>query len=239
MRLCYASRARRSSKVTSPTDPGIDRCPRPIRQPSTDMMRTEEARPVRLADYRPPDWLVETVHLDVRLDPTRSPVHATLKLRPNPPPGRRRRSISTATGSPWCLIDAPHCLPWPSLYAVSFRLTSSHVLLHLLTAAIGRLCCKSLFAPSTANFSGCRSGFRVNMWGTSPPGDKLTGDFGNEPDTTLISDRGLFRLLAGNLSPGVFRLLQHNRHNLDLWRGPTLVRKSLQSGHLSRFMSTR
>jgi hypothetical protein len=47
------------------------------------------------------------------------------------------------------------------------------------------------------------------MWGTSSPGDKLTGDFGNEPDTTLISDRGLFRLLAKNLSPGVFRLLQH------------------------------
>ena len=50
------------------------------------------------------------------------------------------------------------------------------------------------------------------MWGTSSPGDKLTGDFGNEPDATSISDRGLFRLLAGNLSPGVLRLLQHNRH---------------------------
>jgi hypothetical protein len=50
------------------------------------------------------------------------------------------------------------------------------------------------------------------MWGTSSPGDKLTGDFGNEPDTTLISDHGLFRLPAGKLSPGVFRLLQHNRH---------------------------
>ena len=48
------------------------------------------------------------------------------------------------------------------------------------------------------------------MWGTSSPGDKLTGDFGNEPDATSISDRGLFRLLAGHLSPGVFRLLQHN-----------------------------
>ena len=48
------------------------------------------------------------------------------------------------------------------------------------------------------------------MWGTSSPGDKLTGDFGNKPDATSISDRGLFRLLAGNLSPGVFRLLQHN-----------------------------
>ena len=41
------------------------------------------------------------------------------------------------------------------------------------------------------------------MWGTSSPGDKLTGDFGNEPDATSISDRGLFRFLAGNLSPGV------------------------------------
>src|SRR5262245_14025356 len=51
------------------------------------MMRTEEARPVRLADYRPPDWLVETVHLDVKLDPNRSPVRATLKLRPNPAAG--------------------------------------------------------------------------------------------------------------------------------------------------------
>src|SRR3954464_10827177 len=73
-----------------------------------------------------------------------------------------------------------------------------------------RLCCKSLFAPLIANFSSCRRGFRVNRWGTSSPGDKLTGDFGNEPDATSISDRGLFRLLAGNLSPGVFRLLQHN-----------------------------
>ena len=40
-----------------------------------------------------------------------------------------------------------------------------------------RLCCKSLFAPLIANFSSCRRGFRVNMWGTSSPGDKLTGDF--------------------------------------------------------------
>ena len=41
------------------------------------------------------------------------------------------------------------------------------------------------------------------MWGTSSPGDKLTGDLANEPDATSISDRGLFCLLAGNLSPGV------------------------------------
>ena len=34
------------------------------------MMRTEEHRPVRLSEYRPPDWLVETVDLDVKLHPT-------------------------------------------------------------------------------------------------------------------------------------------------------------------------
>jgi aminopeptidase N len=48
-----------------------------------NMMRTEEARAIRLSDYRPPDWLVETVHLDVALDPTRTRVCATLKLKPN------------------------------------------------------------------------------------------------------------------------------------------------------------
>ena len=51
------------------------------------MMRTEEPRPVRLSEYRPPDWLVETVDLDVKLHPTRTPVRATLKLKPNPAAG--------------------------------------------------------------------------------------------------------------------------------------------------------
>jgi aminopeptidase N len=46
-------------------------------------MRTEEARPVRLKDYRPPDWLVETVALDVSLHPTATTVRAKLKLKPN------------------------------------------------------------------------------------------------------------------------------------------------------------
>jgi aminopeptidase N len=46
-------------------------------------MRTEEARPVRLEDYRPPDWLVETVELDVKLDPVATLVRATLTLRLN------------------------------------------------------------------------------------------------------------------------------------------------------------
>jgi aminopeptidase N len=47
-------------------------------------MRTEEPRPVRLKDYRPPDWLIDTVHLDVSLHPTAATVRAKLKIKPNP-----------------------------------------------------------------------------------------------------------------------------------------------------------
>ena len=46
-------------------------------------MRTEEPRPVRLQDYRPPDWLIETVDLDVSLHPTATTVSARLRIKPN------------------------------------------------------------------------------------------------------------------------------------------------------------
>ena len=47
-------------------------------------MRTDIAQPIRLQDYRPPEWLVDRVSLDVSLHPTSTKVKATLSLRPNP-----------------------------------------------------------------------------------------------------------------------------------------------------------
>jgi len=47
-------------------------------------MRTDIAQPIRLKDYRAPDWLVDTVSLDVSLHPTQTKVRATLTLKPNP-----------------------------------------------------------------------------------------------------------------------------------------------------------
>jgi aminopeptidase N len=47
-------------------------------------MRTEQALPVRLENYRAPDWLVDTVELDFSLDATRTKVRSRLTLRPNP-----------------------------------------------------------------------------------------------------------------------------------------------------------
>jgi len=46
-------------------------------------MRTEEPRLIQLKDYRPPDWLIETVELEVSLDPTATRVRARLKVKPN------------------------------------------------------------------------------------------------------------------------------------------------------------
>jgi aminopeptidase N len=47
-------------------------------------MRTDTHPPILLKDYRPPDWLVETVMLKVALHPTQTKVRATLALKPNP-----------------------------------------------------------------------------------------------------------------------------------------------------------
>ena len=47
-------------------------------------MRTDIAQPIRLKDYLPPAWLVETVQLDVSLHATETKVRATLTLKPNP-----------------------------------------------------------------------------------------------------------------------------------------------------------
>jgi hypothetical protein len=69
---------------------------------------------------------------------------------------------------------------------------------------------KSLFALVIKNSPGCRRDFRVKMWGTSSPDDEFTGDFGNATEATRIAGRWLVRLVAGNLSPGNFGLLQHN-----------------------------
>ena len=52
-------------------------------------MRTEEARAVRLADYRPPDWLVETVRSrrDAAIATAEPACAPRIKLKPNPAAG--------------------------------------------------------------------------------------------------------------------------------------------------------
>jgi aminopeptidase N len=48
------------------------------------LMRTDIAEPVRLEDYRVPDYLIDKVALDVKLHATATLVSARLEIRPNP-----------------------------------------------------------------------------------------------------------------------------------------------------------
>src|SRR5215204_3367917 len=74
-------------------------------------MRTEEARPVRIEDYRPPNWLVETVELNVILHATATRVQSLLHLRPNPQAG----------------APAPLVLDGDGLRLVSVKLDGAHL----------------------------------------------------------------------------------------------------------------
>src|ERR1700730_16009447 len=77
-----------------------------------------------------------------------------------------------------------------------------------------RFCCKSLFALAIKISFGCTRDFRVNMWGTSLPEDKLAGDLGNVIGPTSIGGRRSDCLTAGKLAPGNLGLLQQYRHEV-------------------------
>src|SRR4051794_17271417 len=47
-------------------------------------MRTDIQTVTRLHDYRPSDYLVDTIDLDIRLHPTASHIAAVMAIRPNP-----------------------------------------------------------------------------------------------------------------------------------------------------------
>ena len=76
------------------------------------------------------------------------------------------------------------------------------------------------------------------MGGTSSRGDKLTGDFGNEPDATSISDRGLFRLSGGKFVTRRLGLLQQNRHGAADPECPLSQRVLEVSGRATEIVET-
>jgi hypothetical protein len=67
---------------------------------------------------------------------------------------------------------------------------------------------------------GCIRVFRVTMWGTSSPEDKLAGDLGNVIEATSIGGRRLDFFTAGKLAPSHLRLFQQYRHYSDANQRP-------------------
>jgi hypothetical protein len=111
--------------------------------------------------------------------------------------------------------------PWGTSYShgSGFRIVLSwaddrndHLFAVAHKSGSGRFCCKSLFAPVIKNFPGRRRDFRVKMWGTSSPDDKVMGDLPNEIEATQIGGFRSDCVIAGKLAPGSFGVLQQYRH---------------------------
>ena len=57
-------------------------------------MKTDVPRPIRLENYRPPEFLIDTVELNFTLDPTRTRVMSRLQMRPNPDAAKKGQPLS-------------------------------------------------------------------------------------------------------------------------------------------------
>src|SRR3954453_20861593 len=57
-------------------------------------------QPTRLSDYRPPDFLVDTVDLEFDLDPADTIVVSTLRMRPNPDASSPSTPVDVPPGVP-------------------------------------------------------------------------------------------------------------------------------------------
>src|SRR6266480_2570073 len=152
-----------------------------------------------LSQGRSVPLLAPSISRTQRSPPARNRLRPLARLIP---PGSPHRSMSSST-TRLAQYSAPLLL---SIFARPHRMASC-VPGELIPCAFVwhdpgiTPCCKSLFALVIKNSPGCRRDFRVKMWGTSSPDDKLTGDLGNVIETTQIGGRRSNRLTAGNLSP--------------------------------------
>jgi len=94
--------------------------------------------------------------------------------------------------------------------------TATFCLLRCMSPQVADFCCKSLFALVIKISFGCTRDFRVNMWGTSLPEDKLAGDLGNVIGATSIGGRRRIFFTARKLAQGNLGLLQQYRHTVSI-----------------------
>jgi aminopeptidase N len=90
-------------------------------------MRSEEPHAIRLSDYRPPDYLIDTVDLDVVLDGDRTLVTSVIEVRPNP---EGRQGAPLALAGDGIALDAPLLLDNAEVPADGFTETPETLTLH-------------------------------------------------------------------------------------------------------------
>jgi aminopeptidase N len=184
-------------------------------------MRTDTGQPIRLKDYRPPDWLVDTVDLDVALHPTQTRVRVTLSLKPNP---QSAAAALVLDGDGLTLVSLKldgAVLPPDSYIATPDRLTIPQP-----PHAPFRLEIETLVDPSAnTQLSGLYRSSATYCTQCEAEGFRRISYFPDRPDvmavysTRIEADRNEAPVLLANGNLAAQGDLPGNRH-FALWRDP-------------------
>ncbi|WP_406856879.1 aminopeptidase N [Alsobacter sp. KACC 23698] len=185
-------------------------------------MRTDAAPAIRLEDYRPADYLIDTVELDVRLDPARTRVIAELGVRPHPA-GR---------------VGAPLALDGDELTLVSIALDGLALSPNAYEASAQgltlispperpfRLTIETQLDPtSNTKLMGLYRSSGVYCTQCEAEGFRRITYFLDRPDvmsvytTRIEADAGDAPVLLGNGNPGARGVLPNGRH-FAVWSDP-------------------
>jgi len=169
--------------------------------------------PVRLADYRPPAWLVESVTLTLELDFHETSVHAVLAVRRNPavaPEPLRLDGVGLATDSVWLdgrrLDPDAYALAERSL-TLEIRGEQALVETRVRIQPEANTALEGLYRSGQFLVTQCEAqGFRHITWYPDRP------DVMSRYSVTLVADREHFPVLLSNGNPEAAGLSERNRH---------------------------
>lgn len=102
-------------------------------EPDIATMTIDAPRPNLLSDYRPPDYLIDTVDLDIALHPARTRVAARLAIRPNPKASNSAPAPLTLDGE---LLELAHiAIDAVALHPTTFTVSEGKLIIHAPPAA--------------------------------------------------------------------------------------------------------
>ena len=178
-------------------------------------------RETRLADYQPPAYLVDTVHLEFRLDLHATGVRSALALRRNPAAGRHPALRLDGAGQPVLAI----AIDGVGLGAERWRLEGTTLVIDAVPDAClleietridpaANTELSGLYVSNGAFFTQCEAeGFRRITYFPDRP------DVMARYTVSILADRSACPVMLSNGNPGPLETLPDDRHRIT-WTDP-------------------
>jgi aminopeptidase N len=178
---------------------------------------------IRLADYRPPDWLVPEVALDFRLDPSRTIVHSRLVVRRNGTHDRPLRLDGQHLETLGVLVDGVPMNVAPEGEQLSLAIDGDTAIVEIEVAIspVRNTRLMGLYATQNRLVTQCEAeGFRSITWFPDRP------DVLSTYSVRLEADAAAFPILLSNGDRGTVEVLAGARHAVtwtDPWPKPSYL----------------